>query len=65
LTFVGAGVIVFEFSVFWIFGNFILTVEFIEVFGVGEVTSTEFGLTVQFGIGFTAQTALVFAGNLR
>jgi len=65
LTFVGAGVIVFEFSVFWIFGIFILTVEFIKVFGVGEVASTEFRLTIQFGIGFTAQTAHVFAGNLR
>jgi len=65
LTFVGAGVIVFEFSVFWIFGIFILTIEFIEVFGVSEVTSTELRLTIQFGIGFTAQTALVFAGNLR
>lgn len=60
LAFVGAGVEFFiAIFVFGIFGVFILTIEFIEVFGVGEVTSTEFG------IGLTTQTAHQFARNLR
>jgi len=60
LTFVGAGVeFIVEFFVFWIFSVFILTVEFIEVFSVGEVTSMEFG------IGLTAQTTHHVSANLR